>query len=297
MTDEEKSAEEKRWKRVWRHPLVVLVVAIVILVAASAALSLLFNYVPRALSGAAGGAFPALVSVAVLWLLYKLVIRKLGERRHDDLPVNGQAAKDLALGVGAGAALIALAAGIAALCGVYRVMGWGGSTDLLLILFQMGVSAAFIEEVLLRGIVFRWLEEFAGSWAALALSAALFGALHAGNPNATVFSSLAIALEAGILLAAAYMYTRSLWLAIGMHFGWNVTQGYVFDVPVSGNDVDGLVQARLSGPEWLSGGAFGLEGSVIALAVCTAGGVWLLLLAVRKGRLMAPHWRRIHRAD
>jgi membrane protease YdiL (CAAX protease family) len=299
MTEAEKAAaEEKRWKRVWRHPLVVLVVAIVVLIAVSVALSAFFRFaVPAEWSDAAGGALPTLVQVVVLWLLYKLMLRKLGERRHDDLPVNGRAAKELAIGVGAGVALIALAAGIAAVFGVYRIVGWGGSTDLLMILFQMGIGAAFVEEVLVRGVLFRWLEEFGGSWAALALTALLFGLGHAGNPNATAFTTVAIAFEAGILLGAAYMYTRSLWLAIGMHFGWNVTQGYLFDVPVSGHDVDGLVQARFSGPELLSGGEFGLEGSVIAFVVCTAAGVWLVLHAIRKGRLMAPRSRRVHRVD
>jgi uncharacterized protein len=277
---------------------VVLVVAIVILIAVSVALSALFRFaVPREWSDAAGGALPTLVQVVVLWLLYKLVLCKLGERRHDDLPIDGRAAKDLLLGIAGGLVLIALAAVIAAAFGVYRIVGWGGSTDLPTILFQMGIGAAFVEEVLVRGVLFRWLEEFGGSWAALALTALLFGLGHVGNPNATWFSTVAIAIEAGILLGAAYMYTRSLWLAIGIHFGWNVTQGYVFDVPVSGHDVDGLVQAQLAGPELLSGGEFGLEASVIALVVCTAAGVWLVLHAMRKGRLMAPRWRRIHRAD
>lgn len=294
MSDSDIHTEAARpplWLRVWRHPLVALVVAVALVIATSVALSFGFSRLPDSLTDAGGGALPAVVSVVVIFALYKLAIRKLGSRKHDDLPLSGSA-KDLALGIGGGALIIAVVAGVAALAGVYRVVGWGGSEGFGMILFQAGVTAGFVEELIFRGILFRWLEEFGGSWAALALSAALFGLLHISNPAATVFSSVAIAIEAGILLGAAYMFTRSLWFAVGIHFGWNVTQGYIFDVPVSGHPVRGLVEAELSGPEWLSGGAFGLEASVIALVVCTGAGLWLLRKAIQKGELMRPSWRR-----
>ena len=88
------------------------------------------------------------------------------------------------------------------------------------------------------------------------------------------------------------MLTRNLWLAIGLHFGWNFTQGYIFDIPVSGVPENGLTQAKLSGPALLSGGQFGLEASVLALVVATAAGIWLVVLAVRRGELMQPWWVR-----
>jgi membrane protease YdiL (CAAX protease family) len=152
-----------------------------------------------------------------------------------------------------------------------------------------------IEELLFRGILFRWLEEFGGSWFALAATSALFGAAHIVNPNASALSSFAIALEAGLLLGGAYMLTRSLWMPIGLHAAWNFTQGFIWDVPVSGIDQEGLVEARLSGPELLSGGAFGLEASIIAMVMATATGIWLVWRAVRRGELMQPWWVRRRR--
>ena len=101
--------------------------------------------------------------------------------------------------------------------------------------------------MLFRGILFRWIEEFGGSWVALAVTSLLFGFGHIVNPNATALSSFAIALEAGLLLGGAYMLTRNLWLAIGLHAAWNFTQGFVFDVPVSGIDQNGLVEAQIVG--------------------------------------------------
>jgi len=151
---------------------------------------------------------------------------------------------------------------------------------------------AFMEELLFRGILFRWLEAFGGSWFALALTSALFGLGHIMNPNATAFSSFAIAVEAGILLGGAYMLTRSLWMPMGLHAAWNFTQGEIFDVPVSGTDVHGLVTAQMSGPELLSGGMFGLEASVLALVPATVVGVWLVVRAIRRGELVRPWWVR-----
>ena len=76
------------------------------------------------------------------------------------------------------------------------------------------------------------------------MTSVLFGLAHIMNPNATWFSSFAIAVEAGLLLGGAYMLTRSLWLPMGLHAAWNFTQGEIFDVPVSGIDEHGLVEAK-----------------------------------------------------
>ena len=120
----------------------------------------------------------------------------------------------------------------------------------------------------------------------------MFGLAHVLNPGATWFSSFAIAVEAGLLLGGAYMLTRSLWMPIGLHAAWNFTQGAIFGVPVSGNPTQGLLLARLSGPNILSGGDFGLEASIIALIMATVGGAWLVVLAVRRGEVVQPSWVR-----
>ncbi|MFL6735921.1 MAG: CPBP family intramembrane glutamate endopeptidase, partial [Sphingomonas sp.] len=81
----------------------------------------------------------------------------------------------------------------------------------------------------------------------------------------------------------------------GLHAAWNFTQGEIFDVPVSGLDEHGLVQAKLSGPALLSGGQFGLEASILALLVATAAGLWIVWLALRRGELVQPRWVRRRR--
>ena len=94
------------------------------------------------------------------------------------------------------------------------------------------------------------------------------------------------------MLGGAYILTRSLWMPMGLHAAWNFTQGPVLGVPVSGNATHGILQARLTGPTILSGGAFGLEASMIAIAVCSAAGLWFVWLAVKRGEVVRPWWVR-----
>ena len=86
----------------------------------------------------------------------------------------------------------------------------------------------------------------------------------------------------GILLSAAYILTRRLWLAIGLHFGWDFSQDAIFGV---GKGTKGLVEGDVSGPALLSGGSAGVEGSIVALVLCLGVGAYLLVRAGRQGKL------------
>ncbi len=283
-------------RRIVDFPLVALLIAMATFVLAISLTTLAMRALPLE-----KGELKTLVGAAIIITLvligYKLVIRHLGDQPRDDLAAR-HALRDLGLGLGGGFLLFSLVVGVAALADVYNVVGEGGTATLLLTLVTVAIIPGFIEEVLFRGIMFRFLEGFGGSWFALALTSALFGLGHYWNDNATAFSSFAIAVEAGVLLGGAYMLTRSLWAPIGLHAAWNFTQGFIYDVPVSGFDQQGMVEAKLSGPELLSGGAFGLEASVIALVLATAAGVWLVVRAVRAGHVVRPWWvrRRLARA-
>ncbi|HVC28592.1 MAG TPA: type II CAAX endopeptidase family protein [Gammaproteobacteria bacterium] len=152
--------------------------------------------------------------------------------------------------------------------------------------------AGFIEEILIRGILFRIIEESLGTWIALTASAVIFGLLHMFNPGATLVSTVAIALEAGILLAAVYIYTRRLWMVIGLHIAWNFTEGGIFGASVSGGTDHGLFNSQFYGANLITGGHFGPEASVVAVVICLAAGVVYLVLAYRKGNFVRPYWRR-----
>lgn len=280
------------WRRIADFPLVTLVIAAVavggtMFTAGRFALPVLLEPFEDQMKPVVIGVVMVLGTLAI----YKLLIRHLGAVPRDDLRFDSTAG-DFAKGAVIAAVLMSLVVAIVALLGGYRITGWGGSTSLPMILFLAGFQAAFVEELLFRGILFRWLEELGGSWFALLLSSAFFGLVHLGNDNATVFSSVAIAIEAGVLLGGAYMVTRNLWLAVGMHFGWNVVQGYVWDVAISGNDVDGLVTSQASGNELISGGAFGVEASLVALVLATLLGCYFVWLASQRGEIVRPWWVR-----
>lgn len=235
-----------------------------------------------------------LVGPLLALLIYPRLVRRFEGRRATELDIGAGALSGLA-GLLLGAALIAASFGILWGLGVARFEA-GEGVDTVLTGLIMFFCVAVFEEMLMRAIVFRLLEQVWGTTVAIAISSALFGLAHMFNPDATVVSTVQIALEAGVLLALAYAVTRNLWFAIGIHMGWNYAQGNIFGGFVSGTDVPhSLLKTTLTGPDYLTGGAFGLEASVVALIVCLAASVVLGVMVVRRGewrprrsRLEAP---------
>jgi uncharacterized protein len=295
-TEASGAVEWPLWRRIADFPLVAIVIGVAVFVFGIVVSALIAKYLPAIPDFTPNMRFD-LVAAPLLVILYKLVICRLGEHPRDDLRVQGSL-RPLLTGLAAGLAIFSLVVAIAAVMGIYRVTGEGELSGFLPALLLTAIFPAISEEMLFRGILFRWIEEFGGSWAALVVTSGLFGAAHLANPNASVIAAVGIAFEAGVMLGAAYMVTRSLWLPMGLHAAWNFTQGEIFDIPVSGSDVHGMVVARLSGPPLLTGNGFGLEASLIAIVVATLFGLWLLWLAIRKSELVQPWWvrRRMERA-
>ena len=147
----------------------------------------------------------------------------------------------------------------------------------------------------MRGVVLRTLEHWIGTWLALAVTAALFGALHLTNPGATWISALTVALTGGLILGLAYVATRRLWLAVGLHFGVNAAQGALLGLPVSGSSTHGLLATKIAGPDLLTGGPFGVESSLTVLVVGLGVAFVLARRALRSGEVMPPLWARASR--
>jgi uncharacterized protein len=248
------------------------------------------------LGATAGGGLPGATKVvtplcmALAALLGYAAFVRIVERRPVTELLGAGVVLEAGAGLLIGAGLFGLVIAVLAALGCYAVEGTRPWSVVLPVL-AVSVMAGVTEEILMRALIFRYLERWLGSALALALTAALFGLLHLPNPAATLLSSAAIALEAGVLLGAAYMVTRRLWLAIGIHVAWNFTQSGIFGVATSGVDIPGWLQGRLQGPTMLTGGAFGPEASVVAVVICLGAGVAMLGLAHRRGHGVHPRWR------
>jgi membrane protease YdiL (CAAX protease family) len=236
-----------------------------------------------------------MIARAIFILAWKAFRRWAEGERDREFSLPG-AGREAGAGLLAGFALFSLMTGLVALYGGIEIVGtrsfgetqfwaWAG----------IGLASGVVEETLFRGVILRHLERLVGTWWALAVTSVLFGGLHMMNPDATWTGAVSIMVEAGILLGAAYLYTRRLWLAAGLHAAGNFTQAWVFSVPVSGTGQPiGILVTERHGPEWLTGGDFGLEASMAAVLVATVAGVFLLWKAQARGGFVAPIWQRDH---
>lgn len=200
--------------------------------------------------------------------------------------------KQFGAGLFCGAGLYAACELLLMSLGIYRIDGLN-PLGYMLPAVAMALSSSVFEELLFRGVLFLSVEAWLGSWAALGVSSLVFGLTHLANPQATLEGALFIAVEAGILLAAAVMLTRRLWLGMGFHLAWNYTQQAIFSGIVSGNDAaPGWIRSTIKGPDYLTGGQFGVESSVLALVLCTTTGIVMVVMAVRRGHIVPPLWKR-----
>jgi uncharacterized protein len=267
----------------WRHPGFLLIYAM----GASFAAAIVASGLGRLLPLHQGPAFVLLVGIGAAALF--VVVFVLFRRHVEGVPATELAPRfalvELPAGILIGLILFSLIVAVIAAFGGYRVIGYRDASVLVPAL-AIAISSGFCEEIVFRGFFFRLTEQWLGTWWALGLSAALFGALHLGNPHATLLAGVAIMLEAGIMLAALYLLTRRLWMAIGLHGAWNFAQGGIYGIPVSGGAMDGVIRPDLRGSDLLTGGAFGAEASLPAIVVATAFGLLLLYLAYRRGRFI-----------
>ncbi len=136
--------------------------------------------------------------------------------------------------------------------------------------------AAAAEELIFRGYLLQALAEGSRRWLAAVLLSLGFAVVHLGNPDITVVGIANIFLV-GLVIAILYFQTLRLWLPIGYHLSWNLAHGWLWGFDVSGIELEHKVLiATPNGPDLVTGGGFGLEGSVLTTALVVAAGVWLL---------------------
>ncbi|WP_426110744.1 CPBP family intramembrane glutamic endopeptidase [Massilia sp. PWRC2] len=218
----------------------------------------------RAMAPAPRLIWPHLLAAVLVTLVYVGYVRLFERRAVTELAAAG-AARQWGVGTALGAgAVLAVMAALAA-SGSYHFTAlrpW--SLAIIAPLAEM-LFAGLFEEILFRGVLFRITERALGSWPALLISSLLFAAAHLGD-SITVIGLINTAL-AGLMLCAAFMLTRRLWLGIGIHAAWNYTLGSICSIAVSGHAGKGWMAGTVSGPDWLTGGAYGLEASLLTTVV------------------------------
>lgn len=186
---------------------------------------------------------------------------------------------DIGLGFGIGSGMVIFTTAVLFLLGFYTI-DYINSFDILIYRFFRYAQGSFIEELIFTVIVFRLLEEKLGTAISFLIVSLFFGGMHFINDNATIYTSLSISIIQ-ITLIAPFILTRRIWMGWAVHFSWNFFQTGVFGMNNSGMDQGGLINPIISGPNWLTGGAFGIEASWIGLIVNIVVGISLLIYAMK----------------
>ncbi|MEY9891413.1 membrane protease YdiL (CAAX protease family) [Catenulispora sp. MAP5-51] len=222
------------------------------------------------------------VAVGVYWV----VMRRLARRATPEIAWRG-AGRQALLGGAMGLGFVAVSTLLIVAFGGYS-FSWAHHAVVGTVASVLAVQAgaALTEELMFRGVALQAIEQRWGSRVAVAATALFFGAVHMANPGATLWSGLAIAVEAGVMLGAAFLWQRSMWLVAALHFVWNSAE-QLLGVPVSGHTPDArLFSVRTSGSHLLTGGAFGLEASVFPVVIGLLLAIPMFAAARRRGNVV-----------
>lgn len=231
------------------------------------------------------------VSFALLLWAFILYTKYIEKRKTREILVKGWLG-EIGIGFLISLCLVSIIVCVLFFSKYFIVSGIISNKRFVLDLFVKFFMGAFLEELIFRLIIYKLTEELLGTWIALLIQILLFGFAHGLNDNATLFTSFSVVIVGGLVYCTAYIYTRSLWLPLGLHFGWNFSQSGIFSMPNSGTPYEGLLLTNISGPEWLSGGNWGIEGSYLAIFLCLVIGIAIMSLAKRKAYIVLPRWKR-----
>ncbi len=228
--------------------------------------------------------------LVAVFTLYPVLVRVFERRAANETGI-GRLWSGLLTGSAIGALLIGVIYLVLYALGIAHSQAGSGFEGLTVAVLRP-LSVAMLEELLFRGVLLRIAEEMSGTTVAIMVSAVLFGLAHAANPGATPFTIFALTVELGILLSLAYVLTRNIWLAVGIHMAWNFMQGFVFGTEVSGSrEPSSLYTTSMTGSDLLTGGSFGMEGSLVSLVVSLIASAVLAVLIARKQDWQAPRLR------
>jgi hypothetical protein len=297
------NADERRPRALWRLLAGIVVIALVLVGTALVLRPLRPLLSPLLVESLSLVAFVTAVSGVTSAGAIALVGWVVDRRRLSDfgLGLDRDWWVDLGFGLFLGAALMTLVFALELALGWVVVTGTLASTGSFAAAFSAVVVLFVVvgvqEELLARGYLLTnvcegltgWLGERGATAVAVLLSSAVFGALHLGNPNATLVSTLSISL-AGVMLALGYVLTDELAIPIGVHITWNLFQGGVYGFPVSGLGLDvAVVAVSQGGPALWTGGAFGPEAGLLGVAAIALGALAIPVYVRLRYGFLAVH--------
>jgi len=266
------------WSSFWRFPIVWMIAGAIGIIL----IDTLFRQMTEQVDGLISLVLTLVMGLLAI-LVYKLTLTYLARRSTPEI-ARQRAGIEALLGVLTGTVFIAGSVFIIMALGGYSFQ-WASSANAGSVLIYSSVGAALgaaiVEELIFRGLMFQAIDRLGGKPLALVVTSLFFGIAHLGNPGATLWSGFAIALEAGVLLGAAFLWRRNLWFAMGLHFAWNAIEG-VLGIPVSGHSAPGLFTVEVNGAALLTGGDFGLEGSIVPVVVSLLISILMLIGTARK---------------
>ena len=233
----------------------------------------------------------AIAESAFALLAYTFLFRVYEKRKISELSTNAFW-KNAVIGYATGFVLQSIFILIIYLRGNYSVIGINQASSLLPS-FAAALTAGFVGEIVIRGIFFRLTEEKLGTVLTLIICVLFFAIMHVNVKGASILSVSSTAIEAGLLLSAGYVFSRSLWLPIFLHFAWDFAEPGVFGAINPGITIDqSLLTSKIEGPLILTGGQLGPQNSIQSLLLCAIVSLVFLWMARKKNNFIKPFWKR-----
>jgi len=285
--------KENRINIILQLPIVRIILALLSLIPGILIFNLFYSKVLKALDspwtsyrGDAGFLFV----FVLVFIGYSLYVRRIEQR-----PVIEFGRENILRDIGIGFTLSAIFVFGATLVifwfGIYRVTNTNSTATLFHALVVFGLLA-FVEELIFRGILLRIMEEILGTWLSILIIAVLFGLAHLIHEWASAISTVSIALQ-DLILSAAFVLTRKVWLSWGIHWGWNYAQDGILGMPNSSVEIlPSWIIPEVSGPTWITGGNFGIELSLVGVLLNILAGVIIIKIAIKSGQMLSPVWNR-----
>ena len=222
------------------------------------------------------------ISFSILLISYYLFSKYYEHRKPVEIAAQNLP-RTMFGGIALGFTAITLAVFILYLLGCYRIISIS-MANYSLKLFTLLLTAALVEDLLIRGLAIRVLENWLGTYITLVI-AMLIETLHMFNPNANLFSAV-FDLSWGFTMAILYVYSKRIWLPFFFHVGWNFAQPFYGSNLTGLDDMGTIIQSKFQGPELLTGGKVGIEGSIFTIIILLLIGFVFFYLAKKNGKII-----------